>query len=249
MVIPFSMEGGVMFQAYKGRRAFEDIAEQIKQAILSEQLSDGDRLSSERDLAEQFQVGRVTIREAMRMLETMGLVEIRKGSAGGAFVRIGDPDTMASMIMDRLLFEGTTHEQMIEARVGIECAVIKSAIENATDEDLAVIEQDVEESKQIIGSPLSEEVVAKMISFHIFVAEASHNVPYIMFVRSMMEWASRKLTEWAPSEEEQRYSYTSHKEIFEAMARRDAVLAERLMREHIEDMGVMLSKFAKRKAS
>jgi DNA-binding FadR family transcriptional regulator len=183
------------------------------------------------------------------MLETMGLVEIRKGSAGGAFVRIGDPDTMASMIMDRLQLDGTTHEQMIEARVGIECAVIKSAIENATDEDLAVIEQDVEESKQIIGSPLSEEVVAKMISFHIFVAEASHNVPYIMFVRSMMEWASRKLTEWAPSEEEQRYSYTSHKEIFEAMSRRDAVLAERLMREHIEEMGVMLSKFAKRKAS
>jgi DNA-binding FadR family transcriptional regulator len=238
-----------MFQAYKGRRAFEDIAGQIKQAILSEQLNDGDRLPSERLLAEQFQVGRVTIREAMRMLETMGLVEIRKGSTGGAFVRIGDPDTMASMIMDRLQLDGTTHEQMIEARVGIECAVIKSAIENATDEDLAVIEQDVEESKQIIGSPLSEEVVAKMISFHIFVAEASHNVPYIMFVRSMMEWASRKLTEWAPSEEEQRYSYTSHKEIFEAMARRDAVLAERLMREHIEDMGVMLSKFAKRKAS
>jgi DNA-binding FadR family transcriptional regulator len=233
-----------MFQAYKGRRAFEDIAGQIKQAILSEQLNDGDRLPSERLLAEQFQVGRVTIREAMRMLETMGLVEIRKGSTGGAFVRIGDPDTMASMIMDRLQLDGTTHEQMIEARVGIECAVIKSAIENATDEDLAVIEQDVEESKQIIGSPLSEEVVAKMISFHIFVAEASHNVPYIMFVRSMMEWASRKLTE-----EEQRYSYTSHKEIFEAMARRDAVLAERLMREHIEDMGVMLSKFAKRKAS
>lgn len=238
-----------MFQAYKGRRAFEDIAGQIKQAILSEQLNDGDRLPSERLLAEQFQVGRVTIREAMRMLETMGLVEIRKGSTGGAFVRIGDPDTMASMIMDRLQLEGTNHEQMIEARVGIECAVIKSAIENATDEDLAVIEQDVEKSKQIIGSPLSEEVVAKMISFHIFVAEASHNVPYIMFVRSMMEWASRKLTEWAPSEEEQRYSYTSHKEIFEAMARRDAVLAERLMREHIEDMGVMLSKFAKRKAS
>ena len=167
-----------MFQAYKGRRAFEDIAEQIRQAILSEQLNDGDRLPSERDLAGQFQVGRVTIREAMRMLETMGLVEIRKGSAGGAFVRIGDADTMASMIMDRLQLEGTNHEQMIEARVGIECAVIQSAIEHATDEDLAVIKQDVQESKEIIGSSLSEEVVAKMISFHILVAEASHNIPY-----------------------------------------------------------------------
>lgn len=237
-----------MFQAYKGRRAFEDIAEQIKQAILSEQLNDGDRLPSERELAEQFKVGRVTIREAMRMLETMGLVQIRKGSSGGAFVRIGDPDTMASMIMDRLQLEGTTHDQMIEARIGIECAVIKAAVEHGTEEDLALIKQDVEESKEIIGSPDNQEVVAKMINFHILVAEASHNIPYIMFVRSMMEWASRRLTVWAPSVEEQRYSYTSHKEILESMIQRDAELAKRLMRDHIERIGVLVSKIAKSKA-
>lgn len=238
-----------MFQAYKGRRAFEDIAEQIKQAILTKRLNDGDRLPSERELAEQFQVGRVTIREAMRMLETMGLVQIKKGSAGGAFVGMSDLDVMASLIMDRLQLEGTNHDQMIEARMGIECAVIKSAIEHATDIDLAIIEQDVEESKEIIGSPISKEVVAKMINFHILVAEASHNIPYIMFVRSIMEWASRKLIEWVPSEEEQRYSYTSHKEIFQAMAKREVALAESLMREHIKGMGVMLSKFAKSKLS
>jgi DNA-binding FadR family transcriptional regulator len=235
-----------MFQAYKGRRAFEDIADQIKQAILSKRLNDGDRLPSERELAEQFQVGRVTIREAMRMLETMGLIQIRKGSAGGAFVGIGDLDVMASMIMDRLQLEGTTHDQMIEARVGVECAAIKSAVQHSTDEDLARIEKDVEESKQIIGASFSKEIVAKMINFHVLVAVASHNIPYIMFVRSIMEWASRKLADWVPSEEEQRYSYSSHKEIFEAIAQKDVKLAESLMRGHIEKIGVIVSKVQKR---
>ena len=75
-----------MFQPYKGKRAFEDIAGQIKTAILSGKLCSGDKLPSERDLAKEFQVGRVSIREALRMLETMGFVKIRKGSAGGAFV-------------------------------------------------------------------------------------------------------------------------------------------------------------------
>ena len=77
-----------MFQPYKGRRAFEDIAAEIKDAILSDRLSIGDRLPSERDLAEQFQVGRVTIREAFRTLETMGLIQVKKGSRGGAFVTL-----------------------------------------------------------------------------------------------------------------------------------------------------------------
>ncbi len=74
-----------MFQPYRGRRAFEDIAAQIRQAILSERLIDGDRLPPERALAKQFQVGRVPVREAFRALETMGLIEVKKGGGGVAF--------------------------------------------------------------------------------------------------------------------------------------------------------------------
>lgn len=230
-----------MFQPYKGSRAFEYISEQIKQAILSKLFSNGDRLPSERDLAEQFRVGRVSIREALRTLETMGFIQVRKGSTGGAFICYSDPDTISSIIMDRLQLEGTTHDQMIEARIGLECAVIKSAIEHATEEDLAILEQDVKESKEISEPALAREIVAKMIKFHILVAEASHNLPYIMFVRSIMEWANRKLEGWIPSPEGQRYSYVSHKEMLETIVSRDVKLAQRLTCEHIEKMGVLIS--------
>jgi len=231
-----------MFQPYKGRRAFEDIAAQIKQAILSERLIDGDRLPPERALAEQFQVGRVTIREAFRTLETMGLIEVKKGSGGGAFVRAADPEAMASMIMDRLQLEGTTHDQMIEARIGIECAIMSSAIKHATEEDIEKIRDDIEISKEVLKPEHAEEIVARMINFHILLAEASHNIPYKMFIRSMMQWASRKLMGWVPSPKEQKYSYASHKEICKAIEAMDDKLAQRLIREHIGKMGLLVLK-------
>ncbi|MCK4787620.1 MAG: FCD domain-containing protein, partial [Desulfobacteraceae bacterium] len=101
--------------------------------------------------------------------------------------------------------------------------------------------QDVEKSKEILEPALAREIIAKTINFHILVAEASHNLPYIMFVRSIMEWATRKLEGWIPSPDEQRYSYISHKEMFEAIVSSDVKLAQRLMFEHIEKMGVLVS--------
>jgi len=234
-----------MFQPYKGRRAFEDIAAQIKQAILSERLIDGDRLPPERALADQFQVGRVTIREAFRTLEAMGLIEIKKGSAGGAFIRAADPDAMATMIMDRFQLEGTTHDQMIEARIGIETAIMSSVIKNATEEDIEKIREDIKISKEVLKPEHAGEIVARMINFHILLAEASHNIPYKMFIRSMMQWASRKLGDWVPSPEEQKYSYTSHREICEAIEARDERLAQHLIREHIGNIGILVLKRSK----
>jgi len=235
-----------MFQPYRGRRAFEDIAAQIRQAILSERLIDGDRLPPERALAKQFQVGRVPVREAFRALETMGLIEVKKGGRGGAFVRKADPEITASMIMDSLQLEGTTYDQMIEARLGIECAIMSSAIKHGTEEDIEKIKEDVEISREVLKPGHAAEIVARMINFHILLAEASHNIPYKMFIRSMMQWASRKLKAWVPSAKEQKYSHLSHKEIYEAIKAKDERLAQRLMREHIGHMGLLVLKRSKK---
>ena len=112
-----------LFGAYRAKRAFQEIAEEIKQAILEKKIGHGDRLPSERSLAEQFAVGRLTIREVLRTLETAGFVRIRKGSGGGAFVGHGDPQTVAGIIIDSLTLDGLTGWQITEARIAIECAV------------------------------------------------------------------------------------------------------------------------------
>lgn len=231
-----------MFQPYKSRRAFEDISEQIRQAILTKELCLGDRLPPERVLAEKFQVGRVSIREALRKLEAIGLIEIRKGATGGAFVKVADPNDTASIIMDRLQLEGTTHEQMVDARKGIECAVAEMAVRKATERDLQMLREDVERSATIIMPPFGREAFVRMTNFHVLLAEASHNLPYVMFVRSIMEWAIRRMEGWHPSEDDQRYSYEEHKGIFQAVAARDPDLAVRRMREHVEGMGRVVSR-------
>jgi len=207
---------------------------------LSGQLNSGDRLPSERDMAKQFQVGRVSIREAFRMLETMGFVEIRKGSAGGAFVGSGDLEGMASIILDRLLLKGTTHDMMIAARIALETAAIGLAAEHANVQDLEKICKNVKDSKEILGAQFSQVVVARMINFHVLIAEASHNVPLIIFVQTMMEWATRRLERWVPSSEEQEFSHASHKKMYEAIKARDKARAGGLMKKHIQEVGNLL---------
>src|SRR3954452_9704998 len=79
-------EGDDLFAPITVARASSAIADQIRTAIVTGRLTEGERLSPERELAEQFGVSRVTVRDALRSLEAMGLIEVRVGGHGGAFV-------------------------------------------------------------------------------------------------------------------------------------------------------------------
>ena len=227
------MNKSQIFSPYQTRRAFQEVAEEIKHAILAERFKAGDRLPSERSLAQQFQVGRLTIREALRTLETKGLIKIRYGRDGGAYVGVADPEAIPSMIIDNLQLEGLTGTQMTEARIGLETTIVASAITHATSKDLDRIAENIEDSKEIIGPENAKDVVSAMIDFHILLGEASHNLPFILFIRTLMEWARRKLVSWVPTVEEQLYSYRSHKKIFESIKGKDVDSAQSRMKDHI----------------
>jgi DNA-binding FadR family transcriptional regulator len=236
------MNDNLLFSPYESRRAFQEIAEEIKHAILAKRLKAGDRLPSERSLAQQFQVGRLTIREALRTLETNGLIKIKYGREGGAFVGVPDPMRLPSMVIDNLLMEGLTSDQMTEARIGLERTIVKYAIWHANSEDLSRIEQNIEESKEILEPERGEEILSKMIEFHILLGEASHNLPFTMFTRTLMEWARRKLAYWIPTAEEQLYSYKSHKKIFKSIRDKDVDLAQRRIEDHVVRMTALITK-------
>src|SRR5919197_4975332 len=98
--------GDAIFAPVAVARASSAIADQIREAIVTAKLPQGERLAPERELAEQFGVSRVTVRDALRALEAMGLIEVRVGARGGAFVTaptgsvVGQ--TMADMMMMRV---------------------------------------------------------------------------------------------------------------------------------------------------
>ncbi|MBW1800573.1 MAG: FadR family transcriptional regulator [Deltaproteobacteria bacterium] len=225
-----------LFSKYEPKRASDGVAEEIKKAILNKQFKKGDRLPSERSLAEQFGVGRMTVREAIRTLETQDFIKIKKGCEGGPFVGNADPGAVASMLIDNMVLEGLTREQMTEARIGLQRAVIESAIHHATQYDLDRIAGHLEDSSEILGPDHAKTVVSRMINFHILVAEASHNLPYIMFTRTLMEWARRRIANWIPTPEIQLYCYQSHKKTFNAIKHKNIKLAKQYIKEHIEYM-------------
>ena len=119
----------------------------------------------------------MTIREALRTFETKGLISIRKGSSGGAFVQPAPPTQMAEMIIDNLQLDGVSFAEVAESRVVLERSIVKYAIEKATPDDLKEIEQNIEETKNLVADPSPEKArdfTKKSIEFHHLLAKAAH---------------------------------------------------------------------------
>ena len=88
-----------------------------------------------------------------------------------------------------------------------------------------------------------QEIVMKMIQFHTLIAEASHNLPFIMFIRALLEWARNRpiLTAWMPSEQDKQYALRSFRRIFQAISERDPDAARRFVKKHVEKMRALLA--------
>jgi DNA-binding FadR family transcriptional regulator len=132
------------FRPVQIARASEDIARQIREELSTGRLRPGDRLPPERELAVQFSVARNTLREALRSLEISGLIELRKGAAGGAFVRSSNGETIVTGIRDMFSLGAVTREQITEARIWTESAIVRAACERHTASDLEELRRNLD---------------------------------------------------------------------------------------------------------
>src|SRR5437868_15156919 len=104
-----------LFAPVSVARASSSIADQIRQAIVTGQLKEGERLPPERELAEQFGVSRVTVRDALRALEAMGLIEVRVGARGGAFITVPSGPVLGQTMNDMMMMNAITLEDIVQA--------------------------------------------------------------------------------------------------------------------------------------
>src|ERR1700743_1352915 len=114
-------------------RISEVIVEQIRLLMRQGQLKPGDRLAPGRDLCERFGVSRVTVREALRMLESSGLVEIRVGARGGAFVTAPSSNRVGEGLTDLLSLSVITTTDITEIRMVLETGIVPLVCERATE--------------------------------------------------------------------------------------------------------------------
>lgn len=225
-----------LLEPLRPQRVSDEIVQRIRSLILSKKLKAGDRLPSERSLAEHFQIGRLTLREALRVLEERGLVQIKKGGTGGVFVAGADAGRKepTSIIMDHLELDGTTSKEISEARQVLGDAVAKLAVENATEEDVAEMRTYISSYTTTSDPERIHELVLKVIHFQDVVAKASHNLPLITFTRILAEWSRRRLIHWYPAEEEQSIIFAFHKELLECIKKKNVRRARQVTKKYVE---------------
>jgi GntR family transcriptional regulator, transcriptional repressor for pyruvate dehydrogenase complex len=122
------------FKPIKSLRVSEGVAEQLKQSVVLGHIRTGDRLPTEQELSEQFQVGRVAIREAMRILENKGFITIRPGAKGGAFVREITFDHLTDAYLDLYMAQKFSILEAFRVRVLVEPEVARLAAQRITPE-------------------------------------------------------------------------------------------------------------------
>jgi DNA-binding FadR family transcriptional regulator len=126
-----------LFNRVSVGRISQVIVEQVRRLVREGRLKPGDRLPSERDLCERFGVSRVTVREALRVLEAGGLIEIRVGAHGGAFITTPSRERLGDGFADLLTLAPLTAVHVTEARQVFELGMLPMAVERATDDDIA----------------------------------------------------------------------------------------------------------------
>jgi GntR family transcriptional repressor for pyruvate dehydrogenase complex len=174
-------------------RSFDHIVDQIREVIASGRLMPGDRLPSERDLGVTFGVSRTTLREALRALEAQGVIEIRTGSRGGAFVAEPSSENVAGALGALLRFRSATARELGEFRVPFEAENAGWAARRADPAALAELEHIVGDLDARAGdaSVPWAEVAALEVKFHDAVARATGNSVRAAIMSAILEALER----------------------------------------------------------
>lgn len=220
-----------LFKPFQNRRAFEEVSKRIKRLIFKGVLKPGDRLPSEHQLARQFSVGRQTIREALRVLELSGFINIQRGGAGGPIIKNTILNTVSNSLADAIQMENITVDELTQARLEIERCVLSHVIDNADDEDIAALKANVHEAKSKIATGI--QAFSENIDFHKLLAKCSKNQVFIIVVNSIMAVVADFLSRLKPNLENSSLVVESHQEIVDAIALRKGEHALALLEKHL----------------
>lgn len=220
---------GMDVEPIKSTRIYEAIVRQIRGMIAEGRLKSGDRLPPERELAEKFVVSRTSVREALRALESLGLVEIRAGE--GTFVR---EVSVESLIQPLALVVASQREaiaELFEARRLLEPIIAGLAATRATAEEREEMERILDEQAREVG--LGGTGIVQDARFHVALGAAAHNRAITRIVNAIMDLLAQSREESLSMPGRPERSHQDHRQILAAIAARDADAAREAMRDHV----------------
>ena len=206
------------------------IVAEIRNAVFAGRLKPGEFLGSENDLAQQYGVSRITVRDALRSLSATGIVEIRQGAGGGARIAQGNLDHFADALAVQFQLAGVGAEETLGAQSAIEGMAAELAAEHRSEEDLEHMAQAMEQSSALVDDPGA--FTEASLGFHLAVAEASHNRALFALLRALryVVWPSenkRATVEVAARVQK------AHRTIYEKIEARDSTGARKAMSHHL----------------
>ena len=216
------------FQRIDKSRRFLQVSRQLRRSIFNGDFLPGQRLPNERNLAEVFGVSRIIIREAIWDLKRSGLVEIKRGAQGGAFVQEMSHDAVTSVMSDVLNLTKVSPADIMEVRLLLEPAVATLAAQRATVADI----KEMREFLESVPEAKSDEYVRWQVGFHRLVAKASHNSLYGLLVNILMDFAEDMILSLKPNDRVY-HNTTSHPAILEKLSQGDAATVQRLFYDHL----------------
>lgn len=216
------------FKRIDKSRRFMQVSRQLRESIFRGEYQTGQRLPNERELAEAFGTSRIIVREAIWDLKKSGLVEVKRGAHGGAFVQDMKHDAVTSVMRDVASLGKVRPAHIIEVRLLIEPAVAALAAQRATDEDLRKMSQYLE----VTPKKQTDEYVRWQIGFHRMVAQASQNPLFAMQVNIFLDF-SEDMVLSLRQKDRLYHDTTTHPAILEKIVKRDPEGARRLFYDHL----------------
>lgn len=233
---PVAGQGGL-----RAPRIAELVAARLRQRIIDGDLADGDQLPREAEMLEQFGVSRPSLREALRILETEGLIRIRRGKIGGAVVKRPTAQTAAYHVGLALQSYAVTLEDLAAARAVLEpaCAALAAAQSDRT-AIVAELNRLISESEALVGH--DAEFTASALEFHAALVRLCGNTT-TMLLASALEavwgsqerlWAQQAASQGAyPDERLQRQVISAHRKLTQRIEKGDVDGAQQAMRKHL----------------
>ena len=214
----------------KSTRIYEEIVRQVRGLITEGRLKSGDQLPAERDLAAQFKVSRTSVREALRTLESMGLIAIRPGE--GTFVREVSVESLIEPLAQVILSQREAVGELFEARRLLEPAIAGLAARRATQDDIQEMERILEDQAKEVAAGLTG--LTQDAAFHSSIAMSVRNRAITRIVNALMDLLTQSREESLQTPGRPTRSHQDHRRILDAIRRRDETGAYVAMLDHLK---------------
>jgi len=237
-----------MFREAKRNRIFQDVVEQIQEAILQGTLNPGDKLPPERELTEMFGASRGTLREALRILEQKGLVTIKTGVAGGAVVNALTTDQMSEGLDLLIRYQKVSLKDLAEFREGVEGLVAGLAAERAKSDDIFRLEELLAEAKTHLEHGIShwDKFIEADNRIHLTLAHIAGNPIYESVLTIVYQNINLYFGKFLPKEESlMRENFQDLAEIVAVVKSGQSAKANLLVQNHVYRFNRLMEEHAR----